>query len=72
MTAVPRPDDGLAWRENTGARPKRGKRARVVLAGHGREPKYDQNPMSPPGWAIETTRWSLLDDPWDIAWFLPL
>jgi hypothetical protein len=70
MTAVPRPNDGLKWRENTGTPPKC-KRVRVVLA-WGREPKYDENPMSAAGWAVDTTRWSLLGEPWDVAWFLPL
>jgi hypothetical protein len=74
MSAVPKPDDGLAWRENTGDPPKRVKRVRVVLAGSGREPVYDNlwNAMSPPGWAAFTTRWSLTGHPFDVAWYLPL
>lgn len=69
MTAVPRP--GKGWKENKGRRPEGCRRIRVMLEA-GYEPRYDENPMSPPGWAVDTTRWSLLADPWDVAWFLPL
>ena len=49
------------------------KRVRVLLR-HGGEPAYSDalTPTAPPGWAVDTTRWSLLGDPYDVAWFLPL
>lgn len=69
MTSVPCP--GKGWRENKGRRPERCLRVRVVLE-HGSEPRYDENPMSAAGWAVDTTRWSRIGDRFDVAWFLPL
>jgi hypothetical protein len=48
------------WRPNPGQRPReaKGKRVRVLLL-HGRAVTYDDNPMSPPGWAADTCRWGL-------------
>jgi hypothetical protein len=36
-----------------------------------RQPTYDDhwNPMSPPGWAANGSRWNRSDDPYDIAFF---
>jgi hypothetical protein len=51
-----------------------GKRVRVVLAKDAetmRQPTYDNhwNPMSKPGWAADTSRWSRTGEPHDIAFF---
>lgn len=69
--SVPQP--GPKWRENTGKAATRSKRVRVFLAS-GHEPVYDDNwnPMAPPGWATDTTRWTLTGSPFDVAWYLPL
>jgi hypothetical protein len=68
---VPRPE-GAGWQANTGRTPNgAAKRVRVVLR-TGREPNYDGNAMSPPGWAVDTTRWSITGHPYDVAWYLPL
>ena len=48
-----------------------GRRVRVVLA-NGRPGRSDDNPMSPPGWAADGRggcRWTLLGDPFDIAYY---
>lgn len=65
---------GPQWRRNLGAPPEgRFKRVRVVLR-HGREPQYadELNAMAPPGWSVETTRWSLHGGQFDVTWFLPI
>jgi hypothetical protein len=72
MPDVPCPGPG--WKKNAGHQPKnsRGKRVRIVL-NHGREGKYDNNPMSPPGWAADKAGWKLDDKfPFAIAWYLTL
>ena len=75
MTDVPCPSAG--WKENnTGKVPRgaRGKRVRVVLVGGG-EGRYDENPMTPPGWAADGKggcRWTLTESEFDIAWYLIL
>lgn len=43
-----------------------GKRVRVKLA-NGEMGTVDPNPMSPPGWAADTTRWTLTGSPFDVA-----
>lgn len=48
-----------------------GKRVRVWL-GHGREGAYDDNPMSPPGWAADGRtgcNWAITGSPFDIAFY---
>lgn len=62
------------WLKNPGYAPEDLKRVRVVLRSTGAEPVYDDNwnPMSPPGWAVATTRWSLTGDPCDVIWYRPL
>ena len=48
-----------------------GKRVRVWLA-HGREASYDDNPMSPPGWAADGKggcNWTLTGSAFDIAFY---
>lgn len=65
---------GPGWIRNTGARPDiEAARVRVLLW-KGVEPSYadELNPMAPPGWATDTTRWSLTGSPFDVAWYLPL
>lgn len=66
----------LEWRANTGKKPEdiAGERVRVKLRHSGEEPKYDNhwNPMAPPGWAVDTTRWSLRNDPFDVVEFAVL
>lgn len=49
-------------------REAKGKRVRVELA-NGRMGSTDNNPMSPPGWAADTTRWTLLGHPHDVRNF---
>ena len=80
MSELPEPPSpGKEWRKNDGKPPRlrKAKRVRVLLR-HGAEPPYDNrwNPMSPPGWAIDTTRWSLNEPPfapeYDVIWYLPL
>lgn len=61
------------WSRNAGRRPPNsaGKRALVILA-TGKEPRYDDNPMSPPGWAVDgkgAARWTITGDPWDIVFY---
>ncbi len=66
------PGDG--WIENAGQRPdKVSKRIRVFLR-KGVEPRYADaiDKMAAPGWASDTTRWSLKNDPHDVAWWRPL
>lgn len=48
------------WKPNQGQRPPgaKGKRVRIWL-NCGREASYSDNPMSPPGWAADTTKWAL-------------
>lgn len=64
---------GPGWIENTGTKPEGFERTRIFFR-KGSEPHYDDrwNPMSKPGWGVETTRWSLRNDPHDVAWYLPL
>jgi hypothetical protein len=65
---------GPEWQRNCGHRPSDNlKRIRVLLR-RGDEPQYadELNPMAPPGWAADTTRWSLTGSPFDVAWYLPL
>ena len=64
------------FKPNRGALPNeaRGKRVRVIMA-HGREGSYDNNPMSPPGWAADGKggcRWTLTGSDSDIAFYLVL
>lgn len=68
------PDDD--WIANTGSRPGRtkDKRVRVILERDRQamvEPIYDNswNPMSPPGWAADTTRWTIKGEPFDVAFY---
>lgn len=44
----------------------RGKRVRVRLA-HGAIGASDNDPTKPPGWAADTTRWTLTGDRHDVA-----
>lgn len=69
---------GPGWNRNPGHCPEeaKGKRVRVVLA-HGREPAYDENPMSPPGWAADGKggcdwRRRSRGYPFNIEWYLVL
>jgi hypothetical protein len=64
---------GPGWIENAGSKPEFCKRVRVLLR-KGTEPTYDDrwNPMSPSGWAVDTTNWALTGADHDVAWFLPL
>lgn len=61
------------WKLNsTGEVPRgaKGKRVRVILLGTGEEPRYDDNPMSPMGWAADGKggcRWTSTGDPFDIT-----
>jgi hypothetical protein len=46
------------WKDNPGFRPREARGKRVwILLNNGFEPSYDDNPMSPPGWAADTTEW---------------
>lgn len=45
-----------------------GKRVFVRLA-HGRMGACDPKPESKPGWAADTTRWSITGSPFDVAEF---
>lgn len=54
------------WKDNPGHCPReaKGKRVRVLL-NHGEEARYDDNPMSPPGWAADGkggSKWDLDPD----------
>lgn len=71
MTFPDSPGDG--WLRNSGTKPDRWTRVRVFLM-KGTEPTYDDrwNPMSKPGWAVDSTRWTLTNQPHDVAWYLPL
>ncbi len=58
----------LVWKPNKGRRPDGCSRVRVKLRFSGEQPKYDEqwNPMAKPGWAVDTTRWSLTGGPFDV------
>lgn len=62
---------GEGWIRNDGNPPSC---VRVlVLLRNGNRP-YDVTETRPdckPGWAVETSRWSLTGDPFDIAWYKP-
>lgn len=67
--AVPQP--GPEWQANPGRQPERTKHKRVaVVLADGREPAAAPvTPVSPPGWAADTVRWSLTGFAFDVAWF---
>lgn len=61
------------WLPNPGSCPEaaKGKRVKVILA-NGTEPHYDNNPMSPPGWAADGRHgcnWSRRGFAFDIAYY---
>jgi hypothetical protein len=67
MIEQPGPD----WHPNTGRQPERakGRRIAVVLANGSAPPETPVTPVSPPGWAADSTRWSLTGSAFDIAWY---
>lgn len=71
MKLDPVPEPGKEWAGNHGTQPGRtkGKRIEVVLANGSRPSPDPVTPVSPGGWAADTCRWTLTDDPFDIAWF---
>lgn len=60
---------GKQWAPNEGEQPKRtrGKRVHVILA-NGMHSK-PMGGTAPPGWAADTSRWTVTGHPFDIAWW---
>lgn len=62
---------GKGWKRNLeGRQPPstKGKRVAVILA-NGSRAEGQLSPTAPPGWQSDTTRWTITDSPFDVAWW---
>lgn len=61
---------GKGWRRNEGRMPgKKGRRCSVQLANGSIAGVNPVSAACPAGWLVETTRWSLTDEPFDVEWY---
>lgn len=67
MNEAPGPEWG---HNNTGKMPGRAKGRRVKVAfANGNQAKEEGTTTAPPGWAADTTRWSITGSPFDVEWY---